>query len=233
MPIPGLPMLADQGERFDRACAAELASRGADVVITYSSDKSGVEPAAVVAQFKKLGVRALPVQSDASSWTWSSVTFPVDQNLKSEYDRIFAINTEGVFFLVISALDLGLLRDHGRIIEITSVASLHGMPKGGVYGASKEALEAISRSSELGPRNITSNSVAPGPVVRAMFESFVSGDAGKVIKVVMIGNTALGRLANPSPLLPALKIVGFLASPASQWITGQSIQASGGMTKSL
>ncbi|RKO93923.1 short-chain dehydrogenase/reductase SDR, partial [Blyttiomyces helicus] len=224
-----------------KACAAELASRGADVVITYSSDKSGVEAAAA------LGVRALQVQSDAGSVDSgkklleviklefgkidiivnNAGAFPVDQNLESEYDRIFTINTKGVFFLVTSALDLGLLQDHGRIINITSAAARLGMPKGGVYGASKAALEAISRSwaSELGPRNITSNSVAPGPVVTAMFESFVSGDAGKVMKDSMIGNTPLGRLGEVSDIS---HIVGFLASPASQWITGQTIQATGG-----
>ncbi|RKO83714.1 hypothetical protein BDK51DRAFT_46301 [Blyttiomyces helicus] len=199
-----------------KACAAELASRGADVVITYSSDKSRAEAIAAVAEFQKLGVRALQVQSDAGSVEAgkrlleviklefgkidiivnNAGVFPTDQQLESDYDRVFGINTKGVFFLVTSAVDLGLLQDHGRIINITSAAARLGMPKGGVYGASKAALEAISRSwaSELGPRNITSNSVAPGPVVTAMFESFASGDTGKVMKDSMVANTPLARL---------------------------------------
>ncbi|RKO89212.1 hypothetical protein BDK51DRAFT_39822 [Blyttiomyces helicus] len=230
-----------------KACAVEIASRGADV-ITYSSEKSRVEAAApaAVAEFQKLGVRALHVQSDAGSVdtgnkllekikrefgkidvivnnaggasspifsaapasplerTNSSQTssylhhavYSQSIHVESEYDRIFAINTKGVFFFVTSALDLGLLQDHGRIINITSVESRSGTPNGGVYAASKAALEAISRSwaSELGSRNITANCVAPGPVVTAMLESGHSGEAGKAIKDWMVATTPLGRL---------------------------------------
>ncbi|RKO83713.1 dehydrogenase, partial [Blyttiomyces helicus] len=151
---------------------------------------------------------------------------------ESDFDRIFAINTKGAFFLVTSALDLGLLQDHGRIINITSVKSRLGSPNNGVHGASKAAVEAFSRSwaSELGSRNITSNCVAPGYVATAMLESGLSGESGKVIIDAMVANTPLGRLGEVADIA---NIVGFLASPASQWITGQTIQATGGMSKSL
>ncbi|RKO89213.1 hypothetical protein BDK51DRAFT_27544 [Blyttiomyces helicus] len=200
-----------------KACATELASRGADVVITYGSENSRVDATAALAAFQKVRASGVYGQSVHD---------------ESEYDRIFAINTKGVFFLVTSALELGLLHDHGRIINITSVASRLGSSNGGVYGASKAALEAISRSwaSELGSRNITANCVAPGPVVTAMFESGLSDDAGKAIKDWMVANTPLGRLGEVADIS---NIVGFLASPASQWITGQTIQATGGMSKSL
>ncbi|RKO93446.1 3-oxoacyl-reductase [Blyttiomyces helicus] len=234
-----------------KAIAAELAGRGADVVITYSSDKSAVEAAASVAVFKELGVRALHVQSDVGSIEagkklldyikreFGKIDIIVNNAgviptsaIESEYDRTFDINTKGVFFLVTSAINLGLLQDHGRIINITTVGSRLGMPKTGIVSASKAALEAISRSwaSELGPRNITSNSVAPGPVDTGIFETLASGEALKAMKDAMIGNTPLGRLGEVTDIS---NIVGFLASPASQWITGQTIQASGGMSKSI
>ncbi|RKO83020.1 hypothetical protein BDK51DRAFT_6862, partial [Blyttiomyces helicus] len=148
-----------------KACAAELASRGADVIVTYCSDKSHAEAAAAhshdltLLSFQ-LGVRSLYVQSDSGSddagkqlldeikRKFGKIDIIVNKagafgqsvRIESEYDRTFSVYTKGVFFLVTSALDLGLLQDHGRIINITSVAARLGGPTSGVYGASKAAL---------------------------------------------------------------------------------------------
>ncbi|RKO85412.1 hypothetical protein BDK51DRAFT_21037, partial [Blyttiomyces helicus] len=147
-----------------------------------------------------------------------------------DYDHLFTVNTKGAFFLVQAALDLNLIPDNGRIISISSIAARRANPSSGMYSGSKAALEAFSRNwaAELGPRGITSNCVCPVPVRSAMWDGVAAGKPGHEEK--MGAASLLGRIGEVDDIS---KVIAFLASPDAKWITGQSIQASGGMVLGL
>jgi 3-oxoacyl-[acyl-carrier protein] reductase len=91
-----------------------------------------------------------------------------------------------------------------------------------VYAATKAAVESLTRShaTELGPRGITVNAVAPGPTATDMYEAFPAETKDLVARTI-----PLGRLGSPDDVAP---VVAFLASDDAQWVTGQVIAASGG-----
>lgn len=119
---------------------------------------------------------------------------------------------------------LPLLNDGGRIVNMGSTASRFAVSTQIGYTISKAALESMTPSlaNELGSRGITVNTVAPGAVRTDMTAGYTS-----VPEVVagLESITALGRLGEPED---AADVVGFLASPQGRWVTGQTIDVSGG-----
>src|SRR6478752_351359 len=112
----------------------------------------------------------------------------------------------------------------GRIIVFSSSVLGKNFPTYGAYIASKSGVEGLTRvlANELGPRNITVNAVAPGPVAT---ELFLSGKSEELID-------RLARL-NPMERLGThqdiASTVAFLVSPDGGWINGQVLRANGGM----
>jgi 3-oxoacyl-[acyl-carrier protein] reductase len=104
----------------------------------------------------------------------------------------------------------------GRIISIASVIGLTGNPGQANYAAAKAGIIAFSKSlaREIGSRGITVNVVAPG---------FIDTD---MTKQALLGQIALGRLGEASDIA---KAVGFLASPAAGYVTGETLHVNGGM----
>lgn len=109
---------------------------------------------------------------------------------------------------------------HGRVINISSNAATHGAPAVSVYSAAKAGLESFTRAvaQELGERGITVNAVAPGPTRSDMVKDPTFFD--KVGRFA-----ALRRAGTPEDIAD---IVAFLASDESRWLTGLTLQASGG-----
>jgi 3-oxoacyl-[acyl-carrier protein] reductase len=111
----------------------------------------------------------------------------------------------------------------GRIISIASVIGLTGNPGQANYAAAKAGIIAFSKSlaREIGTRGITVNVVAPG---------FIDTDMTRALpeesKQALLGQIALGRLGEASDIA---KAVGFLASPAAAYITGETLHVNGGM----
>jgi 3-oxoacyl-[acyl-carrier protein] reductase len=111
----------------------------------------------------------------------------------------------------------------GRIISIASVIGLTGNPGQSNYAAAKAGIIAFSKSlaREIGTRGITVNVVAPG---------FIDTDMTRALpeesKQALLGQIALGRLGEASDIA---KAVGFLASPAAAYITGETLHVNGGM----
>jgi 3-oxoacyl-[acyl-carrier protein] reductase len=111
----------------------------------------------------------------------------------------------------------------GRIISIASVIGLTGNPGQSNYAAAKAGVIAFSKSlaREIGTRGITVNVVAPG---------FIDTDMTRALpetsKQALLGQIALGRLGEVSDIA---KAVGFLASPAAAYITGETLHVNGGM----
>jgi 3-oxoacyl-[acyl-carrier protein] reductase len=94
-----------------------------------------------------------------------------------------------------------------------------------VYSATKAALETLTRvwAQELGKRHITVNAVAPGTTSTDMLNNGLPEAA----KQMLIGKTALGRLGEPGDIAD---VVAFLASEDGRWVTGQTINADGGLS---
>ncbi|SNX88259.1 3-oxoacyl-[acyl-carrier protein] reductase [Streptomyces sp. TLI_55] len=138
------------------------------------------------------------------------------------FDRLFAVNTRSLLFLVQRGLKN--LRDGGRIINVSSAATRIAYPESVVYSMTKGALNTftLALAKELGPRGITVNAVGPGFVATDMN---ADRRATEEAAARLAGWSVFNRLGQPSDIA---EIVGFLASDASRWITGQCLDASGG-----
>jgi len=146
---------------------------------------------------------------------------PVADVAEDDYDRIFAVNTRGVFFAMQQAAKR--MADNGRIINISSGITILGGPGGAVYAASKAAVEqfTMAAAKELGVRGITVNTVSAGGTTTDLLDEVVPKD----IQKQMAANSAFGRLGRPEDIAD---VIAFLASDQSRWITGQNIRATGG-----
>lgn len=141
-----------------------------------------------------------------------------------DVDTVVDLNLKGTFYIsrLVSRPMLSL--GWGRIINISSIVGLSGYRGLSVYGATKAGLDGFTRAlaRELGPRNITVNSVAPGFLSTEMNEEL---DARQTRQIV--NRTPMGRLGNTRDVA---ELVGYLASPAADFITGQVIAVDGGIT---
>lgn len=111
----------------------------------------------------------------------------------------------------------------GRIINIASVVGLMGNPGQTNYAAAKAGVLGFTRSlaQEVGSRHITVNAVAPGYIATEMTEALDEGQRDAIAERV-----SLGRLGQPEDIAAA---VAFLASPAAAYITGETLNVSGGL----
>ncbi len=111
------------------------------------------------------------------------------------------------------------------VINISSVAATSSMAEGTIYAATKSALDTITRTlaSELGPRNIRVNAIAPGAVETEGVQA--AGFAGSDFQKQIVAGTPLGRLGEPDDIA---RVAVFLASDASGWMTGERLPVSGG-----
>jgi 3-oxoacyl-[acyl-carrier protein] reductase len=145
----------------------------------------------------------------------------VDVSDAETIDRMFAINVRAVILATREFAAVTKSRA-GRVINISSIAG--SMPNGGaaIYAATKAAVDSLTRShaTELGPRGITVNAVAPGPTATDMYETFPEATKNIVARTI-----PLGRFGSPEDIAP---VVAFLASDDARWVTGQVIAASGG-----
>jgi 3-oxoacyl-[acyl-carrier protein] reductase len=137
-----------------------------------------------------------------------------------QFDRLVAVNAKAPLFLVQRAL--GIMRDGGRIVNVSSALTRMALPQEVAYAMSKAALEMVSLhfARYLGPRGITVNTVAPG-VTDNGSEMLQNPE----IRAAMARTTAFGRIGEPGDIGD---VVAFLASPDSRWVTGAWIDVSGG-----
>lgn len=147
---------------------------------------------------------------------------PVAETADDRFDRMVAVNLRGVFNGIREAARR--LRDGGRIISFSSsVVGLY-QPSYAVYAATKAGVEAMTHivAKELGPRGVTVNVLAPGPVAT---ELFLTGKSDELVAQIAKMNP-FGRLGEPDDIA---RVVSFLASPDGGWVSGQVIRANGGV----
>lgn len=142
---------------------------------------------------------------------------------ETHFDRLFATNVKGTFIVTQRALPR--LRDGGRIITLSSMVSHAAYPGSIAYAMTKAALNSftVSLAAHLGKRGITVNAVSPGATDTEFIASYLADpESAKFFAAA----AALGRIGQPKDIAD---VIAFLASEDSGWITGQVIQASGGM----
>ena len=140
-----------------------------------------------------------------------------------DWDNVIATNLTGTYNLSKVFIKNMIRNKNGRIINISSVSGLMGNPGQVNYSSSKSALNGFTKSlaKEVGSRNITVNSVAPGYIETDM-TSFIDDES----KSTIIKNIPLGRFGNVSDIS---EVVMFLASNDASYITGQTISVDGGL----
>lgn len=245
-----IALITGASRGLGKQAALALAARGVDLIITYRSQAE--EAAAVVAEATALGVRAhaLPLDvADSSSFAafasqvreqlgaWQRDRFDflvnnagigihasIEQTSEQQFDTLFNIHLKGVFFLTQQLLPL--LRDGGRILNLSSGLTRFALPGYAAYAAMKGGVEVLTRylAKELGPRGIAVNVVAPG-AIETDFGGGVVRD-NQAVNDFIASQTALGRVGQPEDIGG---VIAALLSADSRWINAQRIEASGGM----
>jgi 3-oxoacyl-[acyl-carrier protein] reductase len=147
---------------------------------------------------------------------------PVAEITAADFDRVMTVNTKVPLLAMGRAATL--MRDGGRIINISTLNTALPVPANTLYSASKAALEQCTAiaAREFGARGITVNTISPGTTETDMLRATNPPEALEM----NITYTALGRLGQPSDIAD---VVAFLAGPDARWITGQNIRATGGL----
>lgn len=225
-----------------REMAERLAENGAKVVVNYASSPAKAEE--VVNAIKQGGGEARAIQADISqvaaierlfSETIEAyggidilvnnagimTTKPIAAMTEEDFDQQFAINVKGTYFAIQQAFHH--MNSGGHIINFSTSVAGQMFPAYSVYAGTKGAVEQFTRqlAKEFGPKGITINAVAPGPINT---ELFTVGKSEEQIAGIVNMN-AFGRLGEPGDIAGA---VLFLASEESKWITGQTIRVNGG-----
>ncbi|HMN84779.1 MAG TPA: SDR family NAD(P)-dependent oxidoreductase [Bauldia sp.] len=150
------------------------------------------------------------------------------------WHKVFSVNVEGLFFCCQAALPQMRTRTRGRIINFSSTGAKIGTPALISYNASKAAVLAITRglASRFGAEGITANSVLPGIVDTAMWET-INADVGPMIGFApgammpdRVARIPVGRAGVPDDVAA---VVAFLASDGAAYVNGQSIHVCGGL----
>jgi 3-oxoacyl-[acyl-carrier protein] reductase len=214
------------------------------VAIHYSSSAGPAQD--VVAKLTSLGVKSVAIQANASGTDFG--TKIVEETLKAlgnstvdiivnnagtaaihqgianvpvdAWDEIYNINVRAAFLLIQAALPH--MREGGRIINVGSVITRLGHEWLAVYGASKGALDAmtVAVAQELGPKGITINVVAPGPIATELSMK------GSPIFDKLMNNAHIKREGDPREVA---EFIRFLAQPGSGYVTGQILSVDGGI----
>jgi 3-oxoacyl-[acyl-carrier protein] reductase len=201
-----------------------LESRGSQV-LTVPGDLT--EPETVSKLFDAAVERFGGIDVVVANAGRSGATKPVADITDEEYDGLQAVNNRAVFLVLREASRR--IRDGGRIINISSSTTAYPQAGYALYAASKVSSSMIVRilAAELGPRNITSNSLIVGPVA----SGFLSGDGafegGDGILDQLAKASPAGRLGTPGD---AAAVAAFLARPEAGWINGQLLTVNGGAT---
>ena len=251
MSTPKIALVTGGSRGLGKNMALSLARKGIDVILTYHRQQA--EAAAVVAEITALGRKAVALPLDAATVAsfpafYEQVTaaltgtFGTDRfdflinnagtalyalfadTTEAQFDDMLGIHLKGPFFLTQQALPL--LRDGGRIINISSGLARFASPGSSAYASMKGAVEVLTRyqAKELGARGIAVNTVAPGAIETDFGGGRVRDD--QQVNHYLAAQTALGRVGQPEDIGG---VVAFLCTDEARWLNAQRLEASGGM----
>ncbi|MBB5791139.1 SDR family oxidoreductase [Jiangella mangrovi] len=224
-----------------RASALRLAADGTAVVVHYNGNKDRADE--TVATIAASGGHAVAAGGDIADEEAAAALFdvakrafggvdvlvhtagimplaPIAQLDLEVLDRVLRVNVRGT--VVVDQLAARLVRPGGAIINLSTSITRLQAPAYGAYAASKGAVEALTLilARELRGRDITVNTVAPGPTATPLF---LEGKSPELIEQIA-NNNPFQRLGYPGDIAEA---VAFLAGPA-RWVNGQTIFVNGG-----
>lgn len=231
------------------ACIAKrLAKDGFDVAINHSpKETSKAKAEAVAKECEAFGVKAVCFAANVSKFDQCEAmvkavkaefgTIDVLVNnagitkdgllarmSEESYDEVIAVNQKSIFNMMKTVCAVMMKQRSGRVINISSVAGLYGNAGQFNYSASKAAIIGMTKTAakEFGSRNITCNAVAPGLIQTPMTDVLTDEQKEKILAQV-----ALKRFGQVEEVAG---VVSFLASPDAAYITGQTIEISGGLS---
>ncbi len=243
-------LITGSGRGIGKAIALHFAQNSADVVINFFRNRAPAEETA--REVEALGRRALLVKADIGDLddlnrlfdetgkTFGGLDFYI-HNAASGYNRpameqkvkgwdwTMNINARSLLFGAQKAVPLMEKRGGGAIVSITSAGSTRVLPDYVAVGASKAAIESLTRylGVELIGKNIAVNAVSPGVVETDALKHFAAMESKENILECFVAQVPAGRLIQPEEVA---EIVGFLCSPAARMIVGQTITVDGGFT---
>ncbi len=222
-----------------RAIAERLADEGAIVVVNYHQSEDKAK--AVVSVIQAKSGKALAHQANMSQVSEARrlvvetvrqfnrldilvnnagkfMPKPMEETTEEDFDEIIALNAKGPYFAMQEAARV--LKDGGRIVNISTGGTHLHFPGATAYLGSKAALEQYTKglAQELAPKGITVNTVSPG-----FTETGMMSDAYRQMGIQL---TPLKRIGAPKDIAD---VVAFLVSEEARWLTGQTIQAGGGI----
>lgn len=227
-----------------RAIALELAKEGYNIALNYRTENEALE--SLKKEISEIGVECYPVQGDVSKAEDSErMTKEIIEHFEQidvlvnnagitkdnlilrmkeeEFTDVINVNLVGTFNITKNVIKYMTKKRYGKIINLSSVVGISGNAGQSNYAASKAGIIGFTKSiaKELASRNITANAVAPG---------FIQTDMTNVlkdeIKEAIEETIPLKRLGTAEDVA---KVVKFLASEESSYITGQVINVDGGM----
>jgi NAD(P)-dependent dehydrogenase (short-subunit alcohol dehydrogenase family) len=233
-----------------RSTVLSLAKRGVNSIFTYHSNLA--EAQKVEALVREAGAQAIALQLDtgdvgafdsfiararealgrlaADRFDYLVNNAGVghhnsfDQTTEAELDLLYNVHFKGVFFLTQKLLPL--MKDGGRIVNLSTGLTRMTIPGSAPYASMKGAVEVLTRylAKELGPRGIAVNAVAPGAIATDFSGGMVRDNPELNKRVSQM--TALGRAGVPDDVGP---MIAALVSDEDRWINAQRIEVSGGM----
>jgi NAD(P)-dependent dehydrogenase (short-subunit alcohol dehydrogenase family) len=242
-------LITGGGRGLGCSAALHLARAGVDVVLTWHSNPTAAQ--AVVDEIRAMGRKAVALPLDTAD-TGAIAPFvtaltaelyrmgdgrldflvnnagtghhaPLGTVTEAAFDALMNVHFKGPFFLTQALMPV--LRDGGRILNLSTGLARFALPGYAAYAAMKGAVEVWTRylARELGPRGISANVLAPG----AIETDFGGGTVrdNPEVNAWVAGQTAMGRVGLPDDIGGA---VAALLTSSSNWVTGQRIEASGG-----
>lgn len=237
-------LVTGAGRGIGKAIAMELAANGAFVIVNYNGSQAAADQ--TVAEIKAAGGDAVAYQCSVSDFdacknmidelikTYGHIDILVNNagitrddllmRMKEEdFDAVIATNLKGTFNTIRHMSRYFLKQRAGKIINISSVTGILGNAGQANYAASKAGVIGLTKSvaRELAGRGINVNAIAPGYVETEMTD--VLSDS---VKENLLKQIPMGRAGSTKDIA---KAAAFLASPASDYITGQILSVDGGM----
>ena len=237
------------GRGIGRAICLRLAEDGAKVAVV---DILEAEAEQTTADIKAKGGQALAVKADVTQLdqvhacvqevtdTWGQIDIlvnnagwdkiePFVESKPETWEKVIAINLKGPIHFCHAVIPQMVARSSGKIITISSDAGRVGSTGEAVYSACKAGVIGFSKTlaRELARAKININVVCPGPTDTALLKQVTSGDKGSRIIEAMTRAVPFRRLGQPEEIANA---VAFFASPDADFVTGQVLSVSGGLT---